>query len=246
VSALGEAGVEAEHFLDLATSFTTSNQHSRATATIFLDNLLAFARRLPRVAAGLEIASQGYLSAVEDAFPGIRQAGAHAEVWWRDGAPFALPGEPLEMRLRRCGYALRHVASAHLASNVEAIAEQMALLQHALNTLPPAGVAPVTTLYAGLNELASQLEGYTVPNHIEDLSAQSPGLITGITQLHALDAREGPGIEMDIAWARAQYAFARSASLQSPDASWAHAALREWTATITFLEALPPAVPRVR
>lgn len=237
-SALGEVGVEAEHYLHFVTAFVTVRRPSRGAGALFLDNLLAYARRMPRVATTLEIATQSYLSAIESAFPGIRQTGAHADVWWQERSSFALPGEPLELCLRRCGYSLRHVIGTHLASNVEAIAEQMSLFQHALVTLPPAGIAPVHTLYAGLNELASQLGGYVIPNHIEDQSVSSPGLVTSIHLLRQLDAREGADVDADIVWARAQYAFVRSTTLQSAGLPWANTALREWASLISELEAI--------
>jgi hypothetical protein len=213
--ALGTLGVEAEHFLALVRAFTatpTSRPLSRQDADQFLWQLDASGRRLIRSTEAFELATHAYLDALEQVRPELRGrqgAGAADEEvaggWWPplDETPAS---EPLELRLRRCGYAYRHAVSARLAPNVEAIAEQAALLLHALRTLPPAGVLPFTALYDGLYELASAFQGHVVPHHLADLSHDMPGLLSGIALLRQLDAAEDRSIAADLAWAHAQLA----------------------------------------
>src|SRR5262249_53540173 len=121
------------------------------------------------------------------------------------------------------------------------------------NTLPPAGILPTSALYAGLYELASGLQGYTIPTHITAADEQRPGLLAGIPRLRALDAREDTALAADITWAREQYAFARSvqvgqatqlAAASGPAGTyadtrrWMTAALRDWQDVLAALESL--------
>src|SRR5262249_30549701 len=145
---------------------------------------------------------------------GLLTESDQAEPWWPPFAGYTIPGEPLEVRLRRCGYAYRHVVAARLHANVEAIAEQLAFTLHALVTLPPAGVLPTQWLYSGLYELSGALQGDIIPHYINDVSAESPGLLSGIALLRALDAREDRSLKADIAWAQSQFALARAATDQ--------------------------------
>jgi hypothetical protein len=174
------------------------------------------------------------------------------DVWWPAPAELVTGGEPIELSLRRCGYAYRHVVAAHLAAHVEAICEHLALILHALSTLPPAGTLPASSLRAGLDELTSGLQGYIVPNHLIGLSPRTPGLFGGIAQLRTLDAREETSLASDIAWARAQYDLAKrphpstqagiipavNARSSHAPARWAAAAAQEWRDTISALERL--------
>jgi hypothetical protein len=248
VQSLGEIGVEAEYFLGLVRALPTSHPSHEAGA-LFLAKLQAAGQRLRRVAASLEVATQGFLSALAAAHGDIPGDG---DVWWPAPAELVTGGEPLELSLRRCGYAYRHVVAAHLASHVEAIGEHLTLILHALSTLPPAGTLPASTLRAGLDELTSGLQGYVVPNHLIGLSQRTPGLLWGIAQLRALDAHEETSLESDIAWAHAQYSLARQPhpstqvgtiaavnvrSSHAP-ARWAASAAQEWRDTITALERL--------
>src|SRR5260370_10318623 len=245
VQSLGEIGVEAEYFLGLVRALPTSHPSHEAGA-LFLSKLQAAGQRLRRFAASLEVATQGFLSALaagHGALPG------DGEVWWPAPAELVTGGEPLELSLRRCGYAYRHVVAAHLASHVEAIGEHLTLILHALSTLPPAGTLPASTLRAGLDELTSGLQGYIVPNHLIGLSQRTPGLFWGIAQLRTLDAHEETSLESDIAWAHAQYSLARQPhpstqvgtiaafnvrSSHAP-ARWAAAAAQERRDTLTAL-----------
>ena len=248
VQSLGEIGVEAEYFLGLVRALPTSHPSHEAGA-LFLAKLQAAGQRLRRVAASLEVATQGFLSALAAAHGDIP---GDDDVWWPAPAELVTGGEPLELSLRRCGYAYRHVVAAHLASHVEAIGEHLTLILHALSTLPPAGTLPASTLRAGLDELTSGLQGYIVPNHLIGLSQRTPGLFWGIAQLRALDAHEETSLESDIAWAHAQYSLARKPhpstqvgtiaavnvrSSHAP-ARWAAAAAQEWRDTISALERL--------
>lgn len=240
--ALGEAGVEMEHVLALVTSFLRSSTASRVLGDLFLRRLEAGGRRLVRVAYQLEAATQGYLAALEAAYPGVREAAGREDVWWAEPETAAQRGEPLELRLRRCGFAYRHVVAVHLPANTEAVTDYAAQLLHALSALPPAGVVPAGSLYRGLDELTATLQGYLMPNHVADLNDQTPGLLTGIARLYALDAYEDTSVESDIAWAHTQLAFAQNAQARTgtarQSASWAMAATREWRNTIATLEGL--------
>lgn len=239
--ALGELGVEAEHFLSLLTYFPGRGRPTRARGEAFLLRLDIAMRRLYRVATRLEVATQSYLTSLENGYPDIRQGSASADVWWQAPDSFSLAGEPLEIRLRRCGYAYRHVIAVHLAANIEAVAEHLVMVLQALSTLPPAGVAPASTLYRGLDELTTMLQGYLIPNHVTDMNPQTPGILTGIARLRMLDAREDISLRTDIAWARAQYAFVYHTHYESgtpQTRAWAVMALREWQETITVLESL--------
>ncbi len=235
--ALGEAGVDAEFFLLLINGSPGAGPFTHATGQALLRRLEVAGQRLCRTASALELATQAYLTALEAGYPGVRMEGERAETWWPPFEGYMLPGESIELRLRRCGFAYRHVVAVHLASNLESIAEQLALVLHALETLPPAGVMPITMLYQGLYELSSSLQGYTIAHHITDLNQHTPGLLTGIARLRALDAREDTSLAADITWAHAQYTFARSAG-RADARGWAAAAAREWQNTIATLEHL--------
>ena len=247
IEALGEAGVEAEHLQMLVHGFLHSRAASHQLGDHFLRRLDASARRLVHIADRLEVATQGYLTALEIADAGVREAAAREDIWWPEHALDASNAEPLELRLRRCGFAYRHVVATHLAANVEAVVDYAAQLPHALGALPPAGILPTGSLYRGLDELTSALQGYVIPNHVADLSDQAPGLLSGIARLYALDAYEDTSVESDIVWARAQLAFARTVQerfgasrMGSPEtgADWAGSAIAEWSETIAVLEAL--------
>lgn len=237
--ALGDAGVEAEHFLLSVSTFVRSPSLSLPVGEMFLVRLAAASQRLRRVALSLEIATQSYLGALEVGFPHLRLSGTADDVWWPPFPGYPLTGEPLELRLRRCGFAYRSVVATHLASNVEAVAEHMALLLHALATLPPAGILPASALHTGLSELTSILQGYLIPHHVTDLNEATPGLLTGIAQLRALAASGDASLETDIAWARAQMQFANQLHAGSAEHGvwrWAQSAAREWQTTIAALE----------
>ena len=251
--ALGEVGVEAEFFLLLVNSFPGAGRPTHVRGQMFLRQLEAAGQRLIAVADALEVATQGYLSALETAHPHLRNATTgNDDVWWPPFAGYALEGEPLEARLRRCGYAFRHVSETWLSTHVEAILDQLALTLYALSSLPPAGVTPLRTLYAGLYELSSSLQGDIVPHHIRSASAQYPGLLASISRLRSLDAQDDTSIESDLAWARAQYTYAYNAYTQSGAGpaqinasahtgdthTWAAQAANEWRTVIGFLDHL--------
>lgn len=207
--ALGEIGVEAEFFLLLTGSEAPLARGSRIVADQFLHQLEVSCLRISAAAATLEIATQGYLAALDARFPQARLADTEGEPWWPAFSGFTLSGDSLEMRLRRCGYSYRHTVAAHLGSNIEAIAEQLALTLHALHTLPPAGVVPISALYYGLYELSSALQGHVVPHHIAESATETPGLLMGLGLLRLLDQQEDHSIQSDIAWVQAQLAQAR-------------------------------------
>ncbi|HLJ80358.1 MAG TPA: hypothetical protein VKT52_02655 [Ktedonobacterales bacterium] len=246
--ALGELGVEAEYFLALIQGFPGVPPYAHERGEAFLLRLEAACHRLMAVAGTLEVATQSYLSALEAGYPGLRTQW-DSDAWWPPFGGYAMRGEPLELRLRRCGFAYRHVVAAHLASNVEAVAEHLALTLHALATLPPAGVLPAASLHQGLYELSSAMQGYIISHHVSDMDERTPGLLTGIAWLRGLDAREDTSLKSDIAWAQAQYNAARQLAARGgqPVAAgasagatpgWVAAALRDWQDTIAALERL--------
>lgn len=259
--ALGEVGVEAEFFLLLTGSDETLAGGTRADADRFLQQLEVSCIRLCAVATSLEVATQGYLTALANRFPAVNASDTTADPWWPTFAGFTLPGESLEMRLRRCGYSYHHAVEAHLSGNIEGVAEQLALTLHALHTLPPAGVLPIAALSAGLYELSSSLQGHVIPHHITESAVESPGILRGIAMLRELDRRDGHGLAADIAWAQDQLNLARAAStrlgvkrspfsalahlglkrapLVTPDAAaWVARSIREWEDVLATLNAL--------
>ena len=162
-SALGDAGVEAEYFLLLLTSFPGADQPALETAAQLYNALEAWAARITIVASSLEVATQGYLGELDTLYPGLRNGSAGAgEVWWTPFSGYIHEGAPLALRLRRCGQSYRQVVESRLPTLIEAIGEQMAFLLHALDTLPPAGVAPLRAIYQGLSEIALALQGDVV------------------------------------------------------------------------------------
>jgi hypothetical protein len=250
--ALGNIGVEAEFLIMLVNAFPGPEAPSRQHGEAFLLRIEASAQRIQHTAEALEVTTQSYLTALDAGYPTVRGESEHAEPWWRAFSYAGIEGEPLELRLRRCGFAYRHVVATHLASNVEAIVEQMALTLHALNTLPPAGTLPAATLYQSLYELSSTLQGYVIPHHITNASESMPGIFTSIRYLRALTAQEDTSLASDIAWAQAQYNYAQSmlAAAAAPRSSGpAHmptldsrqsalAAVSEWQEVLATLETL--------
>lgn len=258
MGALGEVGVEAEYLLVLVSALPGDAQPTHATGAQFLQRLEASLLRLVAASAALEVATQGYLTTLEAAYPELR-AHRRDEVWWGAFRGYTLRGESVEARLRRCGYAYRQVVESRLPLSLEATLEQMALTLYALSALPPAGTAPITTLAAGLYELSSALHGDLIPRHITGASgdARYPGALASIARLRQLDAGGDTSLEGDIAWARAQYAAIRESrasfgpalasapptaalvAAQGGDARMLAAqAAYEWGQTIGFLESL--------
>lgn len=227
--ALGALGVEAEYALRLFAPFTRGiprQPATRAEGEQFLWQLDALARRLIVAANDFEVATQSYLNALELLNPELRPSVGHdgtwddtlAPAWWPPSDPSGIDDGLVELSLRRCGYAYRHVVQAYLATNIAGIGEHLALLSHALETLPPAGVLPLANLYAGLYELAEALQGHMVPHYLRDVSPAMPGLLTGLTRLRELDATEDRSIDADLLWARAQLAHADLLAAKQPAA----------------------------
>lgn len=259
--ALGEVGVEAEFFLLLTGSETSLSGANRASADIFLQQLEVSCRHICSAAASLEVATQGYLAALDGRFPQARLAHTPSDPWWPKFAGFTASSEPLELKLRRCGYSYRHVVETHLASTIDAISEQLALTLHALQSLPPAGVAPVGALYHGLDELSSALQGHVAPHHITETAAESPGVLAGVQLLRHLDQQQDHSIQADITWVQQQLGLARETLAQlgvkrspmgalarlglrkapptPPDtAAWVARSIREWEDALKQLTAL--------
>lgn len=243
--ALGEVGVEAEFYLRLPRELATPAAWATNGGEHFLRSLEACAARLTRAAASLEVATQSYLTALEAGYPGVRAESDQTDTWWPPFEGYEPAGESIELLLRRCGFAYRHVVAVHLASNIEAVAEQMALTLHALDTLPPAGIVPASALYRGLYELSAALHGYVVAHHIADMNEHTPGLLSGIARLRELTRQEDTRLEADIAWAQAQYAFTRDLIVRDGNGAqpWANGRLQEWREAIASLERLRSRMP---
>jgi hypothetical protein len=215
-SALGEAGVEAEYFLLLLTSFPGADQPAPEAAARLYNALEAWASRMTAVASSLEVATQGYLGELDMLNPALRSGSAGGgEAWWTPFSGYTIGGAPLALRLRRCGQSYRQVVESRLPALIEGIGEQMAFLLHALDTLPPAGVAPLRALYQGLSQITLALQGDVVLRRIRDLSMDYAGLVTTIARLRVQLATPAP-VADDIAWARAQLAELRDAQPAKP------------------------------
>lgn len=253
-SALGEVGVAAEYVLVLVDALPGAPKASHLIGDAFLRRLTGCLTRLTESAATLEVATQAFLTALESAYPGATRSQPD-DVWWPSFSGYVQRGDTVEGRLRRCGYAYRHVVESRLPVHMEAIQDQLALTLFALNNLPPMGITPITTLYQGLYELSSALHGDIVPRHILGASGDPryPGALASIARLRELDASGDTSLNADIAWARAQYAAASgkrysagpalaieppgSASVEDARLLAAHAAY-EWGRTIGLLESL--------
>lgn len=260
--ALGAAGVEAEHLLRLLATFPGPSGPSPAAGAHLLDQLQSFARRFLDAANSLELATQSYLTALQLAEAGaIEPTGG--EPWWPPFAGYAAGGESLELRLRRCGYSYQQAVALRIGPLIEALAEQMALLLHALRTLPPAGTVSTQVLARGLDELADAMQGDVAQHLLRDMSDEYLGLPSAIARLQASAAPDAAtakaSLAADLAWARAEYertvASAPGASERPSkpgffarlfggsariDASqrWSASAAREWRELIAALEAL--------
>ena len=238
IRALGAVGVEAEFLLVLVDALPGAARPDHHLGELFLQRLTSALLRLTDAAATLEVATQGYLTALESAYPDVRAA-TRDEVWWPPFSGYNLGGEPLEARLRRCGFTWRHVVESRLPTHMEAILEQLALTIYALCCLPPAGVTPIWTLYNGLYRLSSALHGDLVPRHILGASGDPryPGALASVTRLRALDASGETSLASDLAWAQAQYAAVSGGQTGDARILAAHAAY-QWGRTIGFLEYL--------
>lgn len=259
--ALGAAGVEAEYLLRLLATFPGPGGSSPAAGARLLDQLQSFARRFLDTANTLELTTQSYLTALQLS-PGDGVIGSReGEPWWPPFPGYTLGGEPLELRLRRCGYSYARAAALRLGPLVEALAEQMALLLHALRTLPPAGIVSTSVLARGLDELADAMQGDVGQHLLRDMSDEYLGLPSAIVRLQAstpLDAAAAKtSLAADLAWARAEYEralgtaanvpaqkpglFARLFGGSAPvNASqrWSASAAQEWRELIAALEVL--------
>jgi hypothetical protein len=239
---LGTMGVEAEYFLSLLATFPGVDRPSHDLADTFLGRLAAAARRVHHTADELEIATQGYLSALETGYPEMRSGDVEPDPWWPTPEDDEVEREPLELRMRRCGYAYRHVVSVYLATNVSALASQMRLLLYTLANLPPAGVLPVGSLYQGLYELSAMFQSYIIPHHIVDLDPKTPGLLTGIERLRRLDTEEDTSLASDLKWAQGQLRsvqdFLNTKSISPAQRQWAMTAASDWQQTLRLLTAL--------
>jgi hypothetical protein len=214
IQALGVLGVEAEHLLDVVTTFTAANPSGRGTRAQgegFLWQLEGSALRLRETSASFEMATQAFLADLVESLAQLRPAVSGAAKmdesggpWWPSLEANFTPAASIDLCLRQCGFSYRHAVVSHLAPSVEALAENLTTLLHALSTLPPAGVLPSTALHDGLYELARDLQGHVVPHLLGDMHPDTPGLLSGIRRLRELDATEDRSITADLTWARAR------------------------------------------
>lgn len=249
VQATGEIGTEAEFYLSVLAAFLSDGRANQAVGDRFLRQIEMSAYRLATSAELFEIAVQSYLRSVELLAPGMRERVSAAPVWWTDRAWSDERDVAIEMRLRACGYPYRVVVGLQLPVHIESMAQQLALVLHALQCMPPAGVLPFEELCAGLYELASIVQGDVALRHIRDVSSSYPGLLSSIAQLRAFAAQGDCSLASDIAWAQAQYASvvdqsrrlsAQRLAPQSPGQAglldWTSHAAHEWMTVIRALE----------
>lgn len=273
ISAFGALGCEAEFGLSLIQAMAELRNPSRGQGEHWLRQCAALAQRLTRVAAEFGVATQAYLDAlvaVEHATQREMITGqAHdawaarfdstPDVWWPERGDIALGGEPIEMWLRRAGFAYRHSVSIGLPGHIEALGDALGLVLHALRTLPPGGILSRASLHLGLSTLAAEIEGDLVPRHILDLNDRHVGLLTGIATLLRFAAIDRTGVEGDIIWARGELDRARATIVGSFPATggprvtrplttptgnlWARQIVVEWEGTLVQLEAIRVASP---
>lgn len=208
--ALGEVGTEAEYVLQTCAHLMALASPSIADGNAFFARLEASCQRLARVATSLEVATQSYLAAMETNAATCGATAEPGEEWWHDAAGAPPYAEPFDLRLRRCGFAYRHLVQLQVATHLDALLEHLATFLAALRRLPPAGVLPAADLYAGLYALSARIQGDVVLHHIHDLSASYPGLLTGIARLRERTLIDDTALESDLAWVYAQRAYALS------------------------------------
>ncbi len=277
VTALGALGCEAEFGLGMLSPMAIAPQPTRAQGEMWLRQCFQLGQRLARISNDLAVALQAYLAALEAADPAlvaspstpsrinpgadswISRFDATPDVWWPEHGGVALGQEPIEVWLRRAGFAYRHVVNVGLPEHVEAVAETLGLVLHALQTLPPKGVLTRASLYLGLQAISAETVGDLVPHHIYDIDTRHVGLLTGITTILRFAASEAAPIDGDIIWARAELARARQALQEQQQRTsgrsgtgwrllrqpshhtgnlWLRQLVADWEQTITQLEAI--------
>ena len=271
VATLGALGCEAEYGLDLLRISADVPAPTHAQGDAWLRQCYNLCRRLIRLASDYEVAAQGYLLAL-DAFaaaPAIANTASAAphdtwisrfdgtpDVWWPERGEIVPPGDAIEWWLRQAGYAYRHVINLGLPAHIEALAEALGTLLHALHTLPPSGVLARPSLALGIETLAATFAGDLVPHHIADIDARHPGLLTALTAIVRLTPRENR-LDADIAWAQGELTRAQTTlrgshngvgrvtrTLPSTTGSlWAKQIIREWEQTVAQLTALQGTTP---
>lgn len=278
VTVLGALGCEAEYGLSFLYSSATVPQPTPAQGELWLRQCYQLGQRLARLSADLEVALQAYLDAlvaIEPALATVLENPTHRkretnpkadswiarfdatpDVWWPERGEIAVAGEPIELWLRRAGFAYRHTVTVGLPGHVETLTDTLGLILHALQTLPPRGVLTRESLYLGLQALATEVVGDLVPHHIYDLDGRHIGMLTGITTIMRL-AAEPASLDGDIIWARGELARARLAlqgqghraaaatggHITRPLAHrtgnlWARQLIAEWERTIAQLAAM--------
>ncbi len=246
ILALGDLGCEAEFGLRLTGISGALPQPTRAQGEAWLRQIAAFGQRLARVSARFHVAAQSMIAA-------LGGGAGEAEAWWPAAGAVAPEGEPIEIWLRRAGFPLRHVVSIGLPERLEALAEALDTLLHALHTLPPSGVVTRATLAQGMDTLATLFGGDLIPHHVRDLDAFHAGLVTGALTIARIP-QAASSVEGDLRWAEGELTRARmlangSARTTQPLPGttgnlWAQRLVREWEHTLAALgtiraEALP-------
>jgi len=274
VTTLGALGCEAEFGLGLLYPMAVAPQPTPAQGEMWLRQCFQLGQRLARITNDLAVALQAYLAALEAADPSlaasqepltshrinpkadswISRFDATPDVWWPERGGVVMGQEPIELWLRRAGFAYRHVVNVGLPEHIEAMAETLSLVLHALQTLPPRGVLTRASLYLGLQEISAETVGDLAPHHIYDIDTRHVGLLTGITTILRFAASEAAPIDGDIIWARGELARARLALQghqrrsgggrntrplsQHTGNLWVRQLVAEWEQTITQLEAI--------
>jgi len=275
VTALGALGCEAEFGLALLRVSDEVPRPTHAQGEQWLRQCYGLCQRLVRLSADFEVASQAYLAALDQwAVQASKTAAAAAQldrsrdswgaqfdatpdVWWPERGDIAVENEAQDFWLRRAGYSYRHIVNIGLAAHLEALAEALNLVLHALRTLPPGGVLTRASLALGLETLSATFEGDLIPHHMLDLDARHVGLQTGILTIARLDPSTAD-LAADVAWARGELERARATLLGSRNGPgrvtrpltavtgnlWQKQIVTEWERTVALLEALRVAVPQ--
>lgn len=265
VAALGALGCEAEFGLALLRTPATLRRPLPRQGEQWLRQVQRLSRRLVTQSEAFQLAAQGYLAALaastaaperptmpvavtRDAWG--QRFDATPGVWWPERGAVALQAEPAEYWLRRAGFPLRHSVSVGLPEHLETLENTLALLLHALHTLPPSGVVSREALAISLITLATDLQGDLVPHHLLDMDPRHIGLVTACATLLRLRAPDATDLTSDIAWAqgelnraRAHLAVSATGSVTRPltrptNKLWAREVVADWERTLARLEAL--------
>ncbi len=268
VTALGALGCEAEYGVSLLRVPLHTPRPTRVEGEQWLRQILHLSQRLTRVSIEVEVAVQSYLGAlalVDQRRDVATPTGTHLAAddwstrfdatpgtWWPAAGAIMIEREPIEIWLRRAGFAYRHTVTMGLPDHIESLDQTLTFIMHALRTLPPGGVLTRDALAISLLTLSTEIEGDLVPHHLHDLDARHVGLMTGIAAMLRLTPPMGAKISADVAWSRGELRRVRATAVdhherhggttrplsESKGGNWAGQLVAEWESIIAVLEGL--------